>query len=238
MRVHRFYVSPHIELKHDFWLHDEALIAQWNRVLRFKPGQEVVLFDGVDHERLYRILELTGREAHLQLITDYVRKLPKREIYLFWSLLKRDKNDWVLQKGTELGVSHFIPLLCERTEKTGFKLDRAQKIVLEAVEQCGRSDLPAVREPLRLETSITDYKAKIPLLVAEQTQEDSAPEPQNSRPTTHDSDTVGVLVGPEGGWSAREKDLFKQQDLAHLNLHDFTLRAETAAIVAASKLLQ
>jgi 16S rRNA (uracil1498-N3)-methyltransferase len=231
MRVYRFYVSPDMELRHDFWLHNEQLIKQWNRVLRFKPGQELVLFDGVEHERLYRLVELSGREAHLELITDYVRKLPKREVYLFWSLLKRDNNDWVLQKGTELGVSHFIPLLSERTEKTGFKLDRAQKIILEAVEQCGRSDIPAVREPMKLETALKDYKGKIDLYVCEQT---------TQLPTTDYqlSDTIGVLVGPEGGWSDQEKELFKKEHLRHLSLHDFTLRAETACIAAVTKLLQ
>ncbi len=119
MKIHRFYINPesNTELKHDFWLHDERLVHQWCHVLRFKPGQQVVLFDGRQVERLYDLVELNDREAHVQLITDYVRKTPSKETYLFWSLLKKDKNDWVLQKCTELGVSHFIPLVADRSEK-------------------------------------------------------------------------------------------------------------------------
>lgn len=231
MRIHRFYVDPDTgtELKHDFWLHDEGLIHQWRHVLRFLPGQEIVLFDGRQVERLYKLTELSEREAHLELITDYVRKTPAREIYLFWSLLKKDKNDWVLQKGTELGVSHFIPLLADRSEKTGFNTDRARKITIEASEQCGRSDIPAVREPMTVQTALQDYKDKTRLYICEQDGNDGI-EPGAT--------SSGVLIGPEGGWSDNEKQLFTEAGIKHLNLHDFTLRAETAAIMAATKLIQ
>lgn len=229
MRVHRFYVDPgHLELKHDFWLHDERLLNQWRRVLRFQTGQEVVLFDGVQHERLYKIADLTDREAHLQLVTDFVRKTPAKEIYLFWALLKKDKNDWVLQKCTELGVSHFVPLLADRSEKTGFNEDRAQKIVIEAAEQCGRGDIPTVREPIDVPTVFDEFKDKLTLFICEQGTDE------------HDLQALGqagVLVGPEGGWSDTEKALFQTQQLQQLNLHDFTLRAETACVAAVTKLL-
>lgn len=228
MRLHRFFVPTNIELKHNFWLHDQRLISQWGKVLRFQAGQSLVLFDGVQHERLYKLLELTEREAHLELITDYVRKVPIREIYLFWSLLKKDKNDWVLQKCTELGVSHFIPLLADRSEKTGFNLERAEKILIEAAEQCGRSDIPAVREEMTVETAIKDYATDITLYTCEQDGEGVL---------SADVKSCGVLIGPEGGWSDPEKQLFQKSDIAHLNLHDFTLRAETAAITAVTRLL-
>ena len=229
MRVHRFYLPPETELKHDFWLHDGRLINQWRKVLRFKTGQELVLFDGSQHERLYRLGELTDREAHLQLVTDFVRKTPGKEIFLFWSLLKKDKNDWVLQKATEVGVSHFIPLLADRSEKSGFDADRARRILIEASEQCGRSDIPAVREPMGVATALTDYKDKIHLLVCEQ-------EDVVDRQGLEFTGPIGLLIGPEGGWSDPEKQLFSSTGLPHIALHDFTLRAETAAIVALARI--
>ena len=230
MKLHRFYVADSIALRHDFWLHDERLVHQWRNVLRFQSGQELVLFDGVGEDRLYKITELTEREAHLQLVTELKRQTPKKDVYLLWSLLKKDKNDWVLQKCTELGVGHFIPLLTERTEKTGFDGERATKIVIEAVEQCGRSDIPVVREPMTIETAINEFATKVKLYICEQESED--------KPSTEADKSIGVLIGPEGGWSDAEKQLFKDHDLKHLNLHDFTLRAETAAIAAVSKLIQ
>ncbi len=227
MRIHRFYVPEPIELKHDFWLHDERLIHQWLRVLRFQVGQEVVLFDGLRSDRLYRIAVLTDKEAHLQHVTDYVRKTPAKTVYLIWSLLKKDKNDWVLQKATELGVSHFVPIIADRSEKTGFNVERAGKILIEAAEQCGRSDIPTVREPMQLATVIDEFK-DMALFVCEQGTDSPA----------IDIDTLGLIIGPEGGWSDTEKQLFKDRDIAHVAFGDFTLRAETAAVVAVSHLLQ
>ena len=228
MRLHRFYVDDQVELTHDLWLHDNRLINQWQKVLRFQPGQEVVLFDGQTHDRLYKITEIKKDEAHLIHITDFVRKVPPTNTYLFWSLLKKDKNDWVLQKCTELGVSHFVPLLADRSEKTGFNVERAEKIIIEAAEQCGRSDIPTVREPFLVGSLLEEFKSKLALFVCEQGEEENNFEKIKE---------VGILIGPEGGWSEQEQLIFKKNKLKHLNLHDFTLRAETAAVAAISKII-
>lgn len=231
MRLHRFYTGPELRLEHYVDLRDQRLLDQWNKVLRFRSGQEVILFDGQQLERLYVLNELSKTAAKLELITDFERKLPSRHIYLFWSLLKKDKNDWVLQKATELGVTHFVPVLAERSEKTGFNNERADKIVIEAAEQCGRSDIPLVRQPILLQTALHEYAGKIPLFVCEQHELTKAGKQPNYK-------EAGVLIGPEGGWSDKEKQLFLAQEVGRLPLGDFTLRAETAAVVAAAKLLQ
>lgn len=227
MRLHRFYVSDELDLRHDFWIHDERLVNQWRKVLRFQAGQQVVLFDGRTHDRLYRIEELNEKEAHVIYVTDFERKVPAKEIYLFFSLLKKDKNDWILQKCTELGVSHFVPLLADRSEKTGFNLERAEKIIIEAAEQCGRSDIPTVREAMQPATALNEFRDKMQLFSCE----------QDSAGAELDLDQAGVLIGPEGGWSDSEKQLFKDNNVPHLNLHDFTLRAETACVAAVTKLI-
>lgn len=229
MRLHRFYTGKDLELKHDFWLQNQPLLHQWRNVLRFQVGQEVVLFDGISEDRLYKIVELTDKEAHLQLVTELTRKTPAKKLYMLFSLLKKDKNDWVLQKCTELGVSHFVPLLAERSEKTGFNKERAEKIVVEASEQYGRSDIPVIREPMHVATALEELASKVELYICEQDSEDAV---------MQNIDHIGVLIGPEGGWSDSEKQLFKDKNLKHLNLHDFTLRAETAAVSATTKLIQ
>ncbi len=227
MKLHRFYVQD-IELAHDFWMKDAQLYHQWTRVLRFEVGREVALFNKLQEERLYRILKIGNDAIHLELITELVPKIPERDVYLCFSLLKKDKNDWVLQKATELGVRHFIPLLTARTEKTGFDVERAEKIVIEAAEQCGRSDIPRVREPLSIESLLQELKGKVEVYVAEQ---GSASEIWNMKNEKWER-PIGVLVGPEGGWTDEEKKLFVDNDLKHLALSEFTLRAETAAIAA------
>lgn len=225
MKIHRFYV-PQQHLEHDFWFKDERLLHQWTKVLRFRVGQQVVLFNGEDTDRLFEVTEINATEAHVVSITDYNRNIPKKEIYLFWSILKKDKNDWVLQKCTELGVSHFIPLLTDRSDKTGFNIERAKKIIIEAAEQCGRSDIPGVRETMSLSSALQQYGQKIPLVVCE----------QGSGHTELQSNQIGVLIGPEGGWSEDEKNLFEQANIKYLSIHDFTLRAETASVAAVTML--
>lgn len=214
-----------MELTQTTWVHDEKLLHQWRRVLRFEAGREVVLFDGDGTDRLYRITKLDKDEAGLELVTELEPKRPKQEVYLLWSLLKKDKNDWVLQKCTELGVSHFVPLLADRSEKTGFDAERAVRIVTEAAEQSGRSDIPNIRQPLGVRAAVEQLRDKVNLYVCEQETSDARPE---------STEVIGLLVGPEGGWSDAEKQLLVDQNLKHIALHDFTLRAETACVAAVS----
>lgn len=231
MKLHRFYVND-MELQHSFWMQDKNLFHQWTRVLRFQAGREVVLFNSHHEEKLYKIAKIGNDAVHLELITEMKPKSPEKEIYLCFSLLKKDKNDWILQKGTELGARHFIPLLCDRTEKTGFSVERARKIVVEATEQCGRVDVPAIREPVTPHTLVHELSGKVDLFIAEQgTSQDSTIKPQASQ------NAIAVLVGPEGGWSDAEKQLFIDKDLQHIALSEFTLRAETA-VISACALLQ
>jgi 16S rRNA (uracil1498-N3)-methyltransferase len=229
MKLHRFYVSPEInELTHSIWIHDERLLNQWHKVLRFRQGDQVVLFDGIASDRLYKIVRMEPKGVQLELITEFERKLPNRHIYLFFSLLKKDKNDWVLQKCTELGVSNFVPLIAKRSEKTGFNIERAEKIVIEAAEQCGRSDIPHIREPTSLDTALNEYKDKVQLLVADES-------PQSLIISQQSDNPIGIFIGPEGGWTEIELELFKDAEVKHLQLGNLTLRAETAAVAAVTK---
>lgn len=229
MKLHRFYVGE-MELAHDFWMQDTGLFHQWTRVLRFQEGRELVLFNSEQEERLYKISKIGNDAVHLELVTVMEPKLPKKDIYLCFSLLKKDKNDWVLQKGTELGVRHFVPLLCDRTEKTGFDSERALKIIIEASEQCGRADIPRLREPITPETLIHELHEIAEIYIAEQGSPQSStinPQPKNS---------AAVLIGPEGGWTDSEKEMFKEKGVKNISLSDFTLRAETAAVTSAALL--
>jgi 16S rRNA (uracil1498-N3)-methyltransferase len=219
-----------MELTHDFWMKDIGLFHQWTRVLRFQDGRELVLFNAEQEERLYKLLKIGNDAVHLELVTEMEPKLPKKDIYLCFSLLKKDKNDWVLQKGTELGVRHFVPLLCDRTEKTGFDLERALKIVTEAAEQCGRVDIPRVREPITPESLIHELHEKVEIYVSEQGS------PESSTVNLQPINSIAVLIGPEGGWTDSEKEMFKEKGINNFSLSEFTLRAETAAVTAAALL--
>ncbi len=233
MKVHRFYIGGrHPKEVQRFgepeaWVQDESLRHQMGKVLRLKVGETIGLFNG-DVEFLYRITNYADKEIALEKVAEVKPKLPKKHIYLFFSLLKKDNSEWVLQKCTELGVRNFVPLVADRSEKIGFDMERAEKIVIEAAEQCGRSDIPHIREPLTVAAAISEYEGKVPLLFCDET---------GSEATWTNLDTAGILIGPEGGWSDAEKELFNSSHVAPLVLNDFTLRAETAAVAAVNKLL-
>lgn len=227
MKIHRFFIAD-TRLEDRLLIDQPEFIWQWTRVLRFRPGQHLVLFNGQGQDRTFQVTNITKNSVQLELVADNLPLLPDHDTYLFWSLLKKDKNDWVLQKCTELGVTHFVPLLAERSEKTGFHVERAMKIVIEALEQCGRSDTVEVLEPLRVEQALEAYAHTVELYIGEQ---------GHDAVVTQSSKSRGILIGPEGGWSDSEKDLFKTHDLQLLALSAFTLRAETACVAAATKLV-
>ena len=146
-----------------------------------------------------------------------------------WGILKKDKNDFVLQKATELGVRNFVPLITSRSQKKDINIERAKKIIKEASEQCGRSDIPEIREPITLHEALNEY-TEFPLFVCQKT--------DIYQDKLQNIDKFGLLIGPEGGWSDAEIMQFKTHKLKTINIADFTLRAETAAIIAVAKLLQ
>lgn len=234
MHIHRFYISSETVLTHDFWVNNPGLINQWLKVLRMSINSELVLFDGRGHDRLYKIKSIDRESVRLQLVTDIVQNLPISDTYVFWALLKREKNEVVLQKCTELGVNHFVPLIadhCERSSLSMYKEERWNKIIIESAEQCGRSNIPVLNKPVSVSVAIERYSSKVNLLIAQQGSESY----QIKRQTTA-KNKYGIFVGPEGGWSELEKELFHNLKLEHITLSKFTLRAETAPIIAAGLL--
>ncbi len=212
---------------HTVKVSDASMLHQWVRVLRLQSGSQVRLFNSEKEERLCVIDRLDTLAAQLT-VKDIVEPLiPEAEVYLCFSLLKKDKNTWVMQKATELGVSGFVPLVSKRTEKTGFDVERAHKIVVEASEQCGRSDVPTIHGPAALVDVLSDMKARTQVYIAEQGARgvgQKAAEP------------VSIFVGPEGGWTEEEQALFEREGVELISLGAFTLRAETASVAAATLL--
>lgn len=227
-KIHRFYLGEKSDTEvqkfgeQRMWLQDKGLMHQMQNVLRLRVGENVGLFND-SAEFIYSIVEFKSDEIVLEKVTESMRKVPNKQLLLAWSMIKKDNNDLVLQKGTELGVTHFVPLLADRSEKTGFDEVRARRIVIEAAEQCGRGDIPVIEEMLSPEDCVSRFLNHYTLFVADRDSPVAAPDKE--KPS-------GVLIGPEGGWSKQELTYFKEQKVAELNLGDLTLRAETAAIVA------
>ncbi|MCC2631006.1 MAG: hypothetical protein K0S38_815 [Candidatus Paceibacter sp.] len=230
MRLHRFFIEEHLRNKKEVTIFDENQIHQWKDVFRLRAGDKIILLDNTGFEYLAEVELLAKGKAELKILDQSVAtNIPKKEVWLFASLIKKDNFEWILEKGTELGVSHVVPIISDRTEKKDINMERAQKIVREASEQSGRGKLPEIDEPIDIEKAINS--AHIPLIAFHISGEKFVADFHNAK------QTIGILVGPEGGWSDREISLFKEKDIPVYSLGEQVLRAETAAIVIPALLL-
>lgn len=226
MRLHRFYINKIID-NEEVVIDDDRLIHQWRNVFRFNVGGEVILFDGSGFEYDCLIEKINNKEAILRIVDKRKGVVPDGEIILYQSLIKKDKIEWVVEKATELGVSKIVPIISERSEKKGFNIERAQKIAIEASEQCGRADVPVVERVQNLESGILDCEGEIIVL---------HPSGPSLNLESRFKLPASIFIGPEGGWTEKEIERFKQAEAKILSLGNLTLRAETAVIVALSKI--
>jgi len=199
------------------------------RVVRARVGEEVELFDRAGNAAR-GIIESIERD---RAIIQTGEALPSREsplaIHLAMAVIQLEKFELVLQKATELGVKTIIPLVTERVELrperyTG-KIERWNKIVFEAVKQCGRTMVPKIEAPASFDDVISRNGTMI-LFDA-----DASPPTANRQPPT---DEITILIGPEGGWSEDELRAAREHGVLFQRLGPRRLRAETAAIVAVS----
>lgn len=230
--MHRFFVSPEQIAGH--LVHFRADQARQLRdVLRLRPGDAVAVLD--DTGQVYRVrLERVSRERTDGIIESRAAAggEPAAHVTLYQSLLKREKFEWVLQKGTELGVTRFAPVISRRAlvREAGDKLDRWRRIIAEAAEQAGRGRLPELRPPVALEDALRDAptyaRAIIPWEAAEGGGIRAALAGLPPAPA------VALFIGSEGGFDPAEIEAARAAGLMPITLGPRILRTETAALVA------
>ncbi|MDO5038765.1 16S rRNA (uracil(1498)-N(3))-methyltransferase [Clostridium sp.] len=209
------------------------------KVLRLSEGEEVVLNDCNGTEYLAKINEVTKSEVTL----DIVKKLDLNnesniEIVLFQGMPKAQKMDLIVQKGTELGITKFVPLITDRVDvklKGDFKkLDRLNRIALEACKQSKRSIIPRVLEPIKINDLIKEIKEFDLLIVPYENKEDFGIKSLMKDLDKNSIKRIGIVVGPEGGFEEAEIEKLKTEGAYIITLGKRILRTETAGFVATS----
>ena len=205
---------------------DGAAANYLGNVLRLGAGSAVKLFDDRTGEWLATIAE-AGRKRVFLTVGARVR--PREvvpDLVLCFAPIKRGRVDWLVEKATELGVARLQPVITERTEVRSLNLDRLRAHVVEAAEQCERTALPVLAEPLPLRRALDDWPADRALLFADERggvhpREAPAPAP------------AAVLIGPEGGFTDAERATILAVPAARaITLGPRILRADTAALAA------
>jgi len=166
-----------------------------------------------------------------------VKALPV-SITLAQSLIKRDKFEWVVQKAVELGVSDIRPLITTRTEvelnerRAGRKMERWNRILSEAVKQCGRTHVPELHEP----DSLRDVLAALQGFALLAPDEEGSQTLGTCVSALQPPCSCCLFIGPEGGWDEADRALFREFGVAQVRIGPRILRAETAAICSLSLL--
>lgn len=216
---------------------EAALVHQWVRVLRIRPGQTALLIDSAVQRAHHVQFADVGKQrvtwdtlAVIDLDTE-----PKVDITLAVGLIRAERFEWLLQKATEIGVTQIQPLLCERSRSDGGvgtqKIERWHRIVREAAEQACRARIPVVHEPLLLPKVLAQPRAWTVFL-----HEGTGTVPLRTQLPAPTSEVL-VLSGPEGGFSPAECALMQQASCVGVGLGRRILRAETAPLVAATMVL-
>jgi 16S rRNA (uracil1498-N3)-methyltransferase len=195
-------------------------------VLRLIAGSEVLLFDGASGEWLARIAEASKKRMSLAVErqTRPLEQVP--DLTLAFAPVKRAQVDWLVEKATELGVRRLQPVITQRTVVERVKLERLEAISIEAAEQCGRTLLPEIGEPVTLTAALKSVQGRLYFA------DENGGEPMASvlRPGA-----ATILTGPEGGFTPEEREAIRAlPDTAPITLGPRILRAETAALAAVS----
>lgn len=205
---------------------DSAQSNYLANVMRLKPGDPVRLFDDRTGEWLAEVRDAARRTVTLHINSRLRAREAVPDLWLLFAPIKKGRIDWLVEKATELGVARLQPVVTRRTIVDRPKIERLRAHMIEAAEQCDRTALPALADPVTLDALLRDWDAGRALLFADEN--GGAPLGQSAAPGP-----AAILIGPEGGFTIEERAAIRATaGVAPISLGPRILRAETAAAAA------
>ncbi len=240
--MHRFYLPDGMPAEGPIQLPRE-IARQLSRVLRMRPGDEIGVFDGSGSQWTVKLDDVSSRSAEGHIV-DVTRPAtePGIDITLYQSLIDAAQFELVLQKGVELGVKRFVPLLTERVSGAGStgasesRRARWARIVQEAAEQSGRICIPEVSAPTALSIAF-DNRPSGPFIVPWEGETSRSLRQLLQTPEAGSADAVSIVIGPKGGLTGAEIGYLRERGALPVTLGSRILRAETAAIATVTAVL-
>lgn len=237
MRLTRCHVDLPLSADAEITL-PESAAAHLVRVLRLREGDECVLFNGDGNDYRARIASAGKREVVAQVLSaSPVDNESPLRITLIQGIARGEKMDLILQKATELGVAGFVPVLAERTEvkldaeRTGKRMAHWRSVIVSACEQSGRARVPELSQPVALgqvATKLADDVVRLTL--------DPVGDSMLATLATPAARSIAIAIGPEGGWSPRDREVLRMAGFTGLRLGPRVLRTETAGLAAIAAL--
>jgi 16S rRNA (uracil1498-N3)-methyltransferase len=201
-------------------------------VLRLKPGDALLLFNGRDGEWQARLAG-TGKRALSAVIGERMREQPRpSDLHFLFAPLKHARLDYLVQKAVEMGAARLQPVITRHTQVARLNLDRMRANVIEAAQQCGILTLPEVAEPGTFKAVIGAADTDRLLVFCDEDAEVQDPVAALAA-AARAGLPLAVLIGPEGGFAEEEREaLLKRPNLVRIALGPRILRADTAAVAA------
>ncbi|MGB0935432.1 MAG: 16S rRNA (uracil(1498)-N(3))-methyltransferase [Alphaproteobacteria bacterium] len=222
----RLFVEEDLEQGRDVPLSPDQIHYLFH-VMRKAEGDSVQLFNGKDGEWLAEITTLSKKAGIVKPEKQTRPQRQEADVWLLFSPLKQARQDFLVEKATELGVSALLPIKCARTNVGRVNLQRMQKITIEAAEQSERLTLPTIQPLESLDKVLSRWDSNRKLLFCA--------ERADAGHIQHSSGPTAILIGPEGGFTRQEVQLVQAYDFVQqVSLGQNILRAETAAIAALS----
>lgn len=240
--MNRFFVDPKC-IQGDRVILKNPIAHQLKSVLRLNPGQEIQIADNLGNEYLVRLESFYP--AHIEgTITNstFVQTEPTILLNLYQGIMKGHRFETTLQKGTEIGISKFVPVVCERSQPTismawfQNRSRRWNKILQEASEQSGRTYIPDLDKPDSILNSFGTASG-LKLIAWENERDIGLKTVIEENENIIIEKGISIFVGPEGGFSPEEIESATKFEICRVSLGPRILRAETAGIVIASAVM-
>lgn len=198
-------------------------------VMRQNRGATVYLFNGRDGEWAATLDEL-GKRAAVAVCVALTQPLESRaDLWLLFAPVKKARTDFIVEKATEMGASRIVPVITEFTNAERVRRERLQAHAAEAAEQCGGTFVPEVTEAMRLDRLLATWESSRKIMFCDEALAGGAVR----LPQSENAGAWAVLIGPEGGFSDRERQTLAARPDAHaVALGPRILRADTAAVAA------
>tara|TARA_B100000963_G_scaffold283882_1_gene252587 strand:+ start:35 stop:766 length:732 start_codon:yes stop_codon:yes gene_type:complete len=226
----RFYV-PYIE-------NEEIELSELDskhaiRVLRLKEGDDITIMDGKGILAEGVIIDDNVKKTKVKVNKADFYDPPLKLILAFSPTKSNDRNEWIVEKGTELGMTDCYPIFTHHSERRKWNTDRMQKIAVSAVKQSGNPWLPQLHEAQTFDDFITTIEFKGVKMMAHCGEGEKTRISELANPLKNQL----VLIGPEGDFSMEEIEKAIQHNFQFVDLGDLTLRTETACITALSVMI-
>ncbi len=237
--MRRFFTDPSNISEGIARIYEDA--SHITKVLRMKEGDEIIVFDGSGFEHIARLEKINQNECCAKILKSLKSEAePEICVSVFQGIPKSGKMETIIQKVVELGASEIIPVEMDRCvvrlDKKG-KTDKTKrwgKVAVEASKQCGRGILPQVLEPVTFDTALGMMQKLDLALMPYEILGHSGEKGLKSLLKEFDGKSVGILIGPEGGFSDGEAQRAKEKGINLIGLGKRILRTETVASAVVS----